>query len=71
MMLIGHIIGKGNKMKVRNIRYHGFIEIEDTWVPFDKVIPTTNEEPLEDIQEALKQLDIKHYLVTYEEIKNG
>ena len=58
-------------MKIKNIRYHGFINVEGVWYPFDKVISTTNEEPFEDIREALKQLNIEHYLITYEEIKNG
>lgn len=58
-------------MKIKNIRYYGFIEIEGAWASFDKVIPTISEEPFEDIQQILKQLNIEHYLVTYEEIKNG
>ncbi len=57
-------------MKIKNIRYHGFINVEDVWYPFDEIIPTTNEDPFEDIREALKQLNIEHYLVTYEELKN-
>ena len=57
-------------MKVRNIRFHGFLEVQGVWNPFDKVIPTMNEEPFEDIQAALAQLGIVHYLVTYEELTN-
>lgn len=57
-------------MKVRNVRFHGFLEVQGVWTPFDKVIPTANEEPFEDIQTALAQLGIVHYLVAYEELKN-
>lgn len=58
-------------MEIKNIRFYGFLEVQGAWASFDKVIPTMNENPFEDIQEALRQLDIEHYLVTYEEIKNG
>ena len=58
-------------MKIKNIRFYGFLKVQGVWVQLDKVIPTMNENPFEDIQEALRQLDIEHYLVTYEEIKNG
>ena len=57
-------------MKIKNIRFYGFLKVQDVWASFDKVLPTTNENPFEDIQEILKQLDIEHYLITYEEIKN-
>lgn len=57
-------------MEVRNVRFHGFLETQGAWNPFDKVIPTVNEEPFEDIQAALAQLGIVHYLVAYEELKN-
>lgn len=55
-------------MEIKNIRYHGFINVKDVWYPFDKIIPTTNENPFEDIQKTLKQLGIEHYLITYEEV---
>lgn len=58
-------------MEIKNIRFYGFLEVQGIWASFDKVLPTTSENPFEDIQEVLKQLDIEHYLVTYEEIKNG
>ena len=58
-------------MEIKNIRFYGFLEVQGIWASFDKVLPTTNENLFEDIQEILKQLDIEHYLVTYEEIKNG
>ena len=58
-------------MEIKNVRFYGFVEVQGVWASFDKVIPTMNENPFEDIQEALRQLDIEHYLVTYEEIKNG
>jgi len=57
-------------MEIKHVRFHGFIEVQDKWLPFDRVIPTTNEEPFEDIQIALAQLGIIHYLVTYKELKN-
>lgn len=58
-------------MEIKNVRFYGFLKVQGVWVQFDKVIPTMNENPFEDIQEALRQLDIEHYLVAYEEIKNG
>ena len=58
-------------MEIKNIRFYGFLEVQGIWVPFDKVLPTTNENPFEDYQKTLRQLDIEHYLVAYEEIKNG
>lgn len=58
-------------MKIKNVHFYGFLEVRGVWASFDKVLPTTNENPFEDIQEILKQLDIEHYLITYEEIKNG
>lgn len=57
-------------MEIKNIRFYGFLEVQGMWVQFDKVLPATNENPFEDIQEVLKQLDIEHYLVAYEELKN-
>ena len=57
-------------MKIKNVRFYGFLKVQGVWVSFDKVLPTTNENPFEDIQEVLGQLDIEDYLVTYEENKN-
>ena len=57
-------------MEIKNIRFCGFLEVQGVWASFNKVLPTMNENPFEDIQEALRQLDIEHYLVTYEELKN-
>ena len=57
-------------MKIKNVRFYGFLKVQGVWAPFDKVLPTTNENPFEDIQETLRQLDIEHYLVAYEELKN-
>ena len=57
-------------MKIKNIRFYGFLKVQGEWLPFDKVIPTTNEEPFEDIKTALEQLNINHYLVTYKELKD-
>jgi len=58
-------------MKIKNVRFYGFLEVQGVWTPFNKVLPTINENPFEDAQEALRQLDIEHYLITYEEIENG
>ena len=57
-------------MEIKKVRFHGFVEVQGKWFPFDKVILTTNEEPFEDIQIALAKLNIIHYLITYKELKN-
>ena len=57
-------------MKIKNVRFYGFLKVQDVWTLFNKVLPTINENPFEDVQEALKQLGIEHYLITYEEIEN-
>jgi len=41
-------------MKVKNIRFYGFLEVQGMWASFDKVLPTMNENPFEDIQETLR-----------------
>ena len=56
--------------KIKQIRVYGFVEFQDKWISFDNVIPILNEEPFESIYEAFKQLNISHYLITYEEINN-
>lgn len=58
-------------MKIKNVHFYGFLEVQGVWASFDKVLPTINENPFEDVQEVLRQLGIEHYLITYEEIKNG
>lgn len=58
-------------MEIKNVRFYGFLEVQGIWASFNKVLPATNENPFEDIQEVLRQLGIEHYLVAYEEIKNG
>ena len=55
---------------MKKIRFHGFVEFQNKWVPFDNTIPSFSEEPFEDIHEAFKQLNINNYLITYEEIKD-
>lgn len=40
-------------MKIKNVRFYGFLEVQGMWNLFDKVIPTMNEEPFENIQAAL------------------
>lgn len=59
-----------DNFKLKKIRFHGFVEFQNNWVPFDNIIPTLKEEPFEDIHEAFKQLNINYYLITYEEIKD-
>ena len=59
-----------DNFKLKKIRFYGFVEFQNNWIPFDNMIPTLKEEPFEDIHEAFKQLNINHYLITYEEIKD-
>ena len=59
-----------DNFKMKQIRFHGFVEFQNKWIPFDNTIPSFNEEPFENIHEAFKQLNINHYLIAYEELKN-
>ena len=59
-----------DNFKIKKIHFHGFVEFQNNWVPFDNMIPTLKEEPFEDMHETFKQLNINHYLITYEEIKD-